>query len=362
MRWLGIDTVIAAWYVAVEMDKLGEAREQTRRYFDASSARLLLVDRESGGMQNVHGGGVMEVLDRHDLERYFRQYPQAEKAVLLPAEQRSASREESVSTNITSRIPGYTLVGMVCEYEGGQVLLEVVRTSERRPFCHGDVRQLDCMVGQLRHAIQQWLALSHYRNTASLMGRVFDALEIGMAVVDGDGRLRATNTVAKACLRQADGLVSRNGRIATTDVSSQARLACLLATATDQDTRGGGLVVRGRAGTPLMISVLPLCATRNWPDSILTERLALVRMDYPMMAVGPDPSALSALFGLTLRETELAQALLDGKTLEEYAKVAGVGYGTVRSQLRAVFSKTGVRRQAELVRLLGRIPGSRPTD
>ncbi|MGU4703690.1 helix-turn-helix transcriptional regulator, partial [Burkholderia cepacia] len=58
------------------------------------------------------------------------------------------------------------------------------------------------------------------------------------------------------------------------------------------------------------------------------------------------------LFDLTPAETALALALVNGQTLEEAADELAISKNTARSHLRAIFSKTGVTRQATLVRLL----------
>jgi DNA-binding CsgD family transcriptional regulator len=70
----------------------------------------------------------------------------------------------------------------------------------------------------------------------------------------------------------------------------------------------------------------------------------------------PSEKMLSVLFGLSPAEARLARGLLLGRTPDEHARHAGVGVATVRTQLHSIFSKTGVRRQAELVALLARIP------
>ena len=53
--------------------------------------------------------------------------------------------------------------------------------------------------------------------------------------------------------------------------------------------------------------------------------------------------------GLTQAEARLAVALCEGLSVEEAAARFGVSLATVRAQLKAVFAKTGTRRQAELV-------------
>jgi DNA-binding CsgD family transcriptional regulator len=58
------------------------------------------------------------------------------------------------------------------------------------------------------------------------------------------------------------------------------------------------------------------------------------------------------MHGITRAEARLASMLADGISLEEVAEALLVSIQTVRSQLKSVFAKTGVTRQAELVALL----------
>lgn len=59
-------------------------------------------------------------------------------------------------------------------------------------------------------------------------------------------------------------------------------------------------------------------------------------------------------YGLSPRETELVQALAEGKSLPDFAKETGKAYSTVKSQLLSVFRKTGTSRQVELIDKLRR--------
>lgn len=58
------------------------------------------------------------------------------------------------------------------------------------------------------------------------------------------------------------------------------------------------------------------------------------------------------LYALTPAEARLVVQLLQGQTLQEIAGELGVSVTTARTHLRSVFSKTGTRRQSELVRVL----------
>ena len=56
-------------------------------------------------------------------------------------------------------------------------------------------------------------------------------------------------------------------------------------------------------------------------------------------------------FGLTPRETQVALHLAGGGSIADYAAEHGLSEQTVRSQLKSIFGKTGVNRQAALAAL-----------
>ena len=60
-------------------------------------------------------------------------------------------------------------------------------------------------------------------------------------------------------------------------------------------------------------------------------------------------------FALTESEASLAEALLNGATLADYAQDREVSKQTLRNQLVGIMRKTGTKRQAELVSLLTRL-------
>jgi DNA-binding CsgD family transcriptional regulator len=65
---------------------------------------------------------------------------------------------------------------------------------------------------------------------------------------------------------------------------------------------------------------------------------------------------LGHLFGLTPAEARLAAEVASGKRLAVIAGQRGVRMPTLRTQMRAIFAKTGTGRQAELVHLIAGIP------
>ena len=106
------------------------------------------------------------------------------------------------------------------------------------------------------------------------------------------------------------------------------------------------------ADSPLAIVVTVIRSDGRLEDVDLSDaHSALLLHDYQRtLPISTD--LLSQVYGLTPMEAQVAAAVGNGMDISEIAKSNNTTNHTVRSQLKAVFHKTGTRRQAELVRLL----------
>jgi DNA-binding CsgD family transcriptional regulator len=66
--------------------------------------------------------------------------------------------------------------------------------------------------------------------------------------------------------------------------------------------------------------------------------------------------ALREHYSLTEAETEVANGLLTGYSLEEIAALRKVQVGTVRHQVKSMLAKTGTGKQTDMVRLFLTLP------
>jgi DNA-binding CsgD family transcriptional regulator len=75
------------------------------------------------------------------------------------------------------------------------------------------------------------------------------------------------------------------------------------------------------------------------------------------LTILPVPSAqpLQEYFDLTSAEVKLAQSLARGMSLEAAARRLDIKMSTARTQLAAIFAKTGTQRQGKLIAILSRI-------
>jgi DNA-binding CsgD family transcriptional regulator len=70
------------------------------------------------------------------------------------------------------------------------------------------------------------------------------------------------------------------------------------------------------------------------------------------MPIGPEPVQASPADGLTQREREVALLVADGLRSREVAERLGIASQTVKSHLKTIFDKLGVRNRVELARRL----------
>ena len=196
-----------------------------------------------------------------------------------------------------------------------------------------------------------WLHAEAHNRRAKLSVALtaLDQLCAGVIVTDSGGLVVQMNRAAEAILQIEDGLLIRDGRFHARRVFETAKLARLIADATEEKSRlAGGRMVIGRCDglPPYVLAVTPLHA-----EPVDDRRFAIIIIVDPVRCV-PSASDLADLFGLSPAEARVAAALMTGKSLSDIAATSGVQITTVRSQLRSILRKVGVKRQFDLVRIL----------
>ena len=100
---------------------------------------------------------------------------------------------------------------------------------------------------------------------------------------------------------------------------------------------------------PLALTVAPLPSLDGLPTQ---NAAAILFIHDPERQARVPVDVLRRSYGLTAAEARLAMILVEGQSLKEAADRCGVTHNTVRSQLKNIFIKTGVKRQGELIRFL----------
>jgi DNA-binding CsgD family transcriptional regulator len=202
-------------------------------------------------------------------------------------------------------------------------------------------------------SIHTELSARHQKRRA--LEEVLDRLQTGVILLDGRGRVMLSNVSAQRMLALDDGVTVRGGRLRAVPGADEA-LKQKVDEAIEAASRGdfglmGQLTIKSRSGrTPFLIGVAPL--HRGVPGSPLRDAVAFALVSNSDATSTASVKVIEAIYGLTSAEAAIVHGLIGGKSLEEVAAKRSVKVSTARSQLSEVFSKTGTRRQPELIRLV----------
>lgn len=115
----------------------------------------------------------------------------------------------------------------------------------------------------------------------------------------------------------------------------------------------GRVPIRDEAGTPRYIAHIQYCRREAFLTWLITDPPAALVVLHPLDC---DPSLLEPvlvrLYGLTTAECRVAAKLLELESIHLVAASLNRSEETIRSQIKAVFSKTGTHSQAQLLKLL----------
>jgi len=186
---------------------------------------------------------------------------------------------------------------------------------------------------------------------------VLDQLPLGVLLLDANARPYYANRLAERLINAHPTLsMDSHGGLSAADPVIQRTLRLSIAAALSADGNERSTVLRLAGSGPAMdlwVRIVPLARDGAASQSWQRASVAIFLDGNDEAAL--DPATLSSLFGLTSRESALAQQLLAGADLAAAAAALNVSLETVRSRLKILFAKTGTHRQAELLRLLTRL-------
>lgn len=174
-------------------------------------------------------------------------------------------------------------------------------------------------------------------------------------VLGPTGEILSINPAAEELLSAGSTLYIQARRLRSRQAAVDKQLAALLApvaSPSDKQANTSVLKFEDRA-SPHICTVQRL--QKGLPDEGVTVKpAALLKVVWPVDMHGArlEPAYVASLFDLTPAESRVAVALVSGMKLKGIAKAHRTSIETVRSQLKAVYGKTGTRRQSQVVGLL----------
>jgi DNA-binding CsgD family transcriptional regulator len=241
-----------------------------------------------------------------------------------------------------------------------RVFLTTGRLLGRKDYNSGDLAAMQLLVPHIVTALHISRRLSAVDLRATGACAALDQLDTGVILVDATAKILFANRIAEIVLARNHGLGTEDGGLSARDRRANAALRQAIAKCADTSPgdhrpRHAIELRRGDDRPALRLTVAPFR-----PDAVEVEIPALgnSRPVAIILIADPEPERgirkerLRREFGLTAAEADVALEILKGDGRDAAAARLGIMVATVRTHLIRIFEKTGVGRQAELVRLL----------
>lgn len=230
--------------------------------------------------------------------------------------------------------------------------ISILRAHRRPFFDRRSAALLDRLLPHLAgaFALHRRAAVLIAQRTA--LASLIDGALGGALLCDAAGNIAYASVAARRLLDRGTILYLARGRLAARDPAADAALTRIFSA----PSSGGGaashsIAARGRDGGGVRLTILRAVA-----NTILDPQVDGIAYQVLIEANAEGPTndidRVADRHGLTPAEARLARLLAGGASLKDAAERLGVSINTVRTHLRQVFQKTGVSRQAELIRLL----------
>jgi DNA-binding CsgD family transcriptional regulator len=340
------------------------------RLLKASGARLLLVDKAHRHAPIVLGGGDLakfqKWIDRRDEDPWLKL-----AAGLQPGDVRIGreliSDRELLQTDFYYDLlkPAdyrYAMGCVVADTADYNVGLSLNRGPKQSDFDDRDRQLISQLAPHLKRAVLLRNELKTSQQRTIALESSLHALSSALVITDATGHVCFINQPMELLLDQQRDLQIRNKRITAATRQQQVQLDRLIQTAAaafnGEDVVSPCSLSLTLNNTGYNLVVLPLGSPAFYD---IAGAQGCVAISISEQAGGQNVSRklLADLYRLTLRETQLCEALMTDLSLKDAAAKIGVTPSTARSYLKNIFQKVDVQSQSSLVLRLSKLSALR---
>jgi DNA-binding CsgD family transcriptional regulator/PAS domain-containing protein len=218
------------------------------------------------------------------------------------------------------------------------------------------LRRVRLIVPHFRRAVLIGNLIDLKKAEAASFADTLDGVRAGMFLVDATGRIVHANAAGHVMLDAADVLHAEAGRLAVNDRRADQVLADTFATAGNGDAaigiKGVAVPLVARDGERYVAHVLPLTSGARQRAGVSYAAAAALFVHKAALDTPSPPEAVAKAYKLTPMELRVLLAVVEIGGVPEVAEALGIAETTVRTHLHQTYQKTGVNRQADLVKLV----------
>lgn len=224
----------------------------------------------------------------------------------------------------------------------------VVGNRSRGAFDDADLEFARAVSPHIQRAVQIAGVLDYHRMETATLSSALDTVAAAAVIVDDAGRIVYTNDEADREI-QSGRLIGKDqqGRIRGLTADAVRLVDSLVAFAAGAARQAPYGKLAAGADRALLADAVRLEVRAG-----LEGRRAMLLLREPDAELSTPLGTAAEQFALSRAETQVLGQLMNGATLAEAADCLGVARSTVKSQLEAIYGKTGARRRAELVRMV----------
>jgi DNA-binding NarL/FixJ family response regulator len=231
---------------------------------------------------------------------------------------------------------------------GNTLIVDVERRWESGPVDAATLARLDQLRPHLARAALISARLSLER--ARVASATLELLGLPAAVISDSLNLLAANPRLEALVPRV--VQDRRDRVRLAQPSADALFQQALSEALTAAAAGAVHSIPIPAAgdeKPYIVHLVPI--RRQARDVFARASAMMIVMPIGEQGV-PSVAVIQSLFDLTAAEARVAAAVAQCREVSDIAAQSGVSKETVRTQVKSVLAKTGLRRQSELVALL----------
>jgi DNA-binding CsgD family transcriptional regulator/PAS domain-containing protein len=217
-------------------------------------------------------------------------------------------------------------------------------------------RRMGLIIPHIRRAVLVSRLIDLKTTEAATFADTLNGLSAGMCLVDASGRIVHANAAGQAILDAGDLLSDSGGQIVARDGKIDKVLRDLFTAAGGGDgaigTEGIALSLRAQDGTHYIAHVLPLTSGARRLAGTAYSAAAALFIRKSTIEVPSSPEVIGRAYKLTPTELRVLFAIVEIGGVPEVAVALGIAESTVKTHLGHLFEKTGVTRQADLVKIV----------
>jgi DNA-binding CsgD family transcriptional regulator/PAS domain-containing protein len=229
------------------------------------------------------------------------------------------------------------------------------RPFNSMPFGANELQRLELLYPHFQRAMRIQKEFYKLRSQQHALQEALGQLSLGLITLDADGYVDYCNPTASELLRNHQGLkitVQNNVQAHLQSENKQLQQLLNLVATKGNNKKGKCPQVIALHHPDQQQAIHVMVALLEAPQNSNRQRKVALYFSVPHSPFNISAETLHRLYTLTPAESGVAIALLNGLSLTQVSQNNGVSIETVRSQLKSIFTKMGVKKQQDVIRVL----------